>query len=389
MRQLATLATAIIGLAGCGSFGSVVDPRAPWEHHHTHDVGRPVLSHRWNRTIADHSTAMRPQEFADVAVAVGGSAEASDGRGTLFVGSHDGTFYALSARDGSTLWKREIGSVSGQPLLTGDLLFVGTDDGVLFALTPETGEVRWQYQAKGAILRPPVASGDTLVFSTDVDKVFALDRTTGKWRWQYERETPEAFTIRGHAGVTVVDDHVYAGFADGHVVALGLGGGEVLWVRSLAGAASQFIDIDTTPVVRDGSLYAASTSGGLYALAAIDGTEQWHTSMQGADQLILDGDRLYAIAAEEGVFALDLRGHVLWRQGLAKAGDPARPVISDRYLFLAMSDGGLFIVDKRDGTLLQSFDPGNGISSSPALMGGQLFLLSNGGVLYAMNVYAF
>ena len=376
-------------LLACAGCGAAVDLRAPWDFKRNHDIGRPVLGFRWKRVVVNHLTEHAPQEFADVAIAPVGPVEASEGRGAVYVGSHAGVLYALSPRDGHELWTREVGSVSGEPIIGGDLLFVGNDDGVMTAIVPETGAVKWTYQGKGAILRPPVIVGDTLVFSTDLDKVIALDRGTGKWRWQYERDTPEEFTIRGHAGVAVVEGKAYAGFADGHVVALGLSGGEVSWVRSLAGESRQFVDVDTTPVVRGGVVYAASSSGGLYALSAADGTERWRVAMQGAAQLVLDENRLYAVAAEEGLYCLDLGGHVLWRQGFAKAGDPARPVVDGDYLFLSTSDSGLFIIDKRDGHLLQSFDPGPGISARPAIANDQLYVMSNGGVLYSMNVRRF
>ncbi len=160
-------------------------------------------------------------------------------------------------------------------------------------------------------------------------------------------------------------------------------------MRSLAGESTQFVDVDTTPAVRGGVVYAASAAGGLYGLSEADGTERWHVPMQGAAQLLLDDGRLYAVAAEEGLYALDLGGHVLWRQGLAKAGDPARPVIDGDYLFLSTSEYGLYIIDKRDGTLLQSFDPGPGISARPAIANDKLYVMSNGGILYAMNIRRF
>src|SRR5262249_49783873 len=111
--------------------------------------------------------------------------------------------------------------------------------------------------------------------------------------------------------------------------------------------------------------------------------------MQGAAQLLLDDTRLFVVAAEEGLYALDLGGHVLWRQGFPKAGDPARPVLDGDKLFLSTSEYGLYIIDKPDGTLLQSFDPGTAISARPAIANGQLYVMSNGGVLYAMNVRSF
>jgi outer membrane protein assembly factor BamB len=379
---LAILAASV----GCGA---AVDLRGPWDFARLHDIGRPVLGFRWKRVIADHTTQHLPQEFAGVAIAPVGPALANEGRGAIYVGSHAGLMYALSPADGHELWTRELGSMSGEPVIGGDLLFVGNDSGVMSALVPETGAVSWTYAAKGAIQRPAVIVGDTVVFSTALDKVVALDRANGKFRWQYERDTPEEFTLRGHAGVAVADGKVFAGFADGHVVALSLAGGEIAWVRSLTGEATQFVDVDTTPVVAGGVVYAASAAGGLYALSAADGTERWHLPMQGAAQLLLDRGRLYAVAADEGLYALDVGGNVLWRQGFPKAGDPARPVVDGDYLFLSTVDYGMYIIDQKDGHLLQSFDPGTGISAQPAVANGELYVMSNGGVLYAMNLRRF
>lgn len=373
MRALACF---IILAAGCGAFNDV---RAPWEHAHDHDIGRPVLGFRWKRTIIDHTTVVKPQEHARVAWAP---------TGAIFVGSETGILYAL-APDGTELWHKKLGAMGGEPVFAVDTLYVGTDAGVLYALDPTTGKVRWQHQAKGSLIRPPAISGDMLVFTTELDKVVALDRASGKFRWQYERETPEEFTIRGNAGATIADNRVYCGFSDGHVVALSLSAGEIVWVRSLAGESAQFVDVDTTPIAAGGAVYAASSSGGLYALSAADGTERWHVPMTGAAQLLLDGNRLFAVAAEEGLYALDLSGHVLWRQGFAKAGDPGPAVLDGSYLLVSFAEDGLFILDKRDGTLLQSFNPGSGFSAAATLIRDNLYILSNAGILYALDVTRF
>ncbi len=368
-------------LAACGTTSA----SAPWERANDHDVGRPVLGFRWKKTIIDHRFDHKPQEFAaPLAVPVG------SGPGTVYIGSHLGTFEALRARDGALVWRQKLGSTSAEPLVDGTTVYVGTDAGEMYSLDALTGTIKWQYASKGQILRAPTLVNDLVVFASDADRVVALDRSSGKYRWQYERETPEEFTLHGHAGVAVAKDRLYAGFADGHVVALMPAAGEVAWVRSLAGEQRTFVDVDTTPLPRGGDLFAASASGGLYALAIADGTEKWHQpSVKGVSHLASDGTRLYAAAAENGLYVLDYGGHLLWRQGFDGAGDPARPVIDGLYLFLATSERGLYILDKRDGTLLQSFNPGNGISAVPALEAGNLYFLSNGGILYAMNVRRF
>jgi outer membrane protein assembly factor BamB len=163
----------------------------------------------------------------------------------------------------------------------------------------------------------------------------------------------------------------------------------VMWVRSLAGEARQFVDVDATPVIADGVVYAASATGGVWGISQSDGTERWRTRVLGATQLVHEDGRLYVAAAESGLHALDRDGHILWRQGFARSGDPSAPLIDGTYLFLSVSERGLFIIDKRDGSLLQSFQPGPGITAAPAVAHDQLYVMSNGGILYAMNVHRF
>jgi outer membrane protein assembly factor BamB len=376
----------LVAVAGCRGW---TDTRAPWETSRSHDIGRPVLGFRWKKVIADHSKTNRPQEMAQPAVSALSPAEVAEGRGSVYVGSHDGGFVALSAADGSELWRVEIGPSSGVPLVVGDLVYVGNDEGELFALSTATGKQKWKYQQAGAILRQPVTSGDLLLFSSLGDRVVALDRDSGKWRWQYEREPPDEFTVRGHAGVAVEGEQVLTGFSDGHLVAVARGSGDVLWVRSLAGEAKQFVDVDATPIAKDGVVYAASVQGGLYGLSAADGTERWQSRIQGVTQIVLDEGRLFVAGAESGLHAVDLDGNLVWRQGFARAGDPARPLVDGHYLLLSVAESGLYIIDKRDGTLYQSFLPGPGITAAPTVTGDRIYIHSNGGILYAMNLRHF
>lgn len=367
----------LFALAGGGCGGGALSPFVdPLDPRRDPALPTPVLSFVWKRRLEDRSREHRPQEFASAVTR----------SGDLYVGTQGGDFFALRASDGKVLWKRRLGSVSSRPLVDDPRLYVGTDDGSLLSVNAFDGTVNWRHATRGAIQHPPVAVGDLLVFSNDADHVFAVDRGTGKLRWQYERETPEEFTMRGHAGVAVAQDRVFAGFSDGHVVALTATSGEVVWVRSLAGESEKFVDVDTTPVIDRGILYAASASGGLYALDPSDGTEKWRFDVKGAGTVAVDGDSVYFAAADEGLFALDLRGNLLWRQGLRGAGDPSRPLVQGPYLFFSVSEEGLAVVDKRTGELLQLFDPGPGISSEPTLNGDRLYVLSNGAILYAFDV---
>jgi outer membrane protein assembly factor BamB len=381
-RRAAGAAAGLCALVGVGcTWPQPADPLDPGRKA-AGEVGRPVLGFLWKSVIHDRGGATAPQEFATAALAIGGGLPSP----TALVGSTGGVLWAYDLQNARVRWQAAIGAVSSAPLVEGDVTYVGTDDGTALALATATGKVLWRYPTRGAIWHTPVSWGELLIFANDADHVYAVEKKTGKWRWQVERDTPEEFTVTGHAGVVVDGDRVYTGFADGHLAAITAASGEVVWTRSLAGAETQFVDVDTTPIVVGGQVFAASTSGGVWAVAAADGSETWRLPLKGAAGMSRDGRRLYVAAADSGLLALDLAGHVLWRQGLYRAGDPATPLVDGDYLFLSTAQAGLFVIDKTSGALVQSWNPGFGISAAPIVAGERLMVLSNAGIFYVMSV---
>ncbi|HUH00507.1 MAG TPA: PQQ-binding-like beta-propeller repeat protein [Kofleriaceae bacterium] len=368
-------------LAACVPMGSNVDALSAVQRE---QVGLPVLNLYWKVLVSDHGREAKPQEFASVAV---GHGIGDDER--LYLGSHDGVFYALHARTGRLLWKNELGSVSSRPVVDRGRIFVGTDDGFMTCLDTSGGEVLWRYATRGPILESPTLVGDVLFFSNEADQVYALEAQTGKFRWQYKGESPEEYTLRGHAGVVVDGDMVFTGFSNGNMVALRAGTGSVAWMASLRGEAERFVDMDSTPVVEGELVYATSSAGGVYALDKSTGLVRWRLPIENAGGLTIEGDRLYVAAAEQGIFAIDRNGNIVWRQGTRGGGEPARPVISGDYLVYTLSEDGVYVADKRTGVVHQFFQPGDGVSAAPTIDEDRMYVLSNGGYLYALGITHF
>jgi len=362
------------------------------------DLGSGLLRLRWRLVTSDRARDLKPQEFAS-AITAGDQ---------VYTGSAGGRFFSIRADDGSVRWVQQLGSVSSRPALAGPYLFVGTDDGEMVALEQQTGSVAWRYETRGPILEAPVvvddhkAAGDgedmdaLVVFSNEADQVYALDARTGAFRWQYKGETPEEYTLRGHAGVAVADDLVVTGFANGTLVALRLKTGSVAWLTTLKGDSDKFVDVDGTPVVVGDTVYVTSSSGGVWAVDRETGLVRWRVPLHGptpssgvgsAGGLATDGERLYVAAADLGVYAMDLDGNVLWRQGTRGGGEPATPLVSGDHLIYTLAGGGVFIADKRSGHLEEYFDPGDGVSGDPTVVDDrELYVLSNRGVLYALDL---
>jgi outer membrane protein assembly factor BamB len=349
-------------------------------------LGEDRLSFKWKFQTADRRTEVTPQEFAAAAVYAD----------TLYIGSARGWFYALRAANGQVRWRKQLGSVVCAPLVDRGVLYVGTNDGYLLALDAQTGDEKWRYQSRGPIAQTPAAANDVIVFANEADQVVALDAITGKFKWQYKTETPEEYTLRGHAGVTVDGDLLYTGFSNGTLVALRRDTGSVAWSTSLKADADRFMDVDATPIVHEGVLYASSSSGGVYALDKTTGLVRWRLPFYDAalpsatgnvGGLASDGKALYVSVADLGTYAIDLSGNVLWRVGARGGGEPAEPVVFADMVVYSLASAGLFVAERKSGNTLEYFDPGDGISAQPTITGdGRLFVMSNRGILYAFDL---
>lgn len=343
-----------------------------------------AFSIRWATGLRETLEARwKPEEFSTPEVA----------GAVVLVGVHARGLFALDRVTGEVRWRALPTGAVGKPLHVPDpkggpgVIYVGAQDGALYALSAFDGKVRWRFLTKGTIEHAPVLAGGRLFFTSSENRLYALDADKGTYRWQYERESPEQFTIRGFAGPAVVEGNVCTGFSDGYLACVSADNGEVSWARSLAAASDQFVDVDSTPVLAGGVLYASSYSGGVYALHPRDGAVRWRFPVEGAGTLVPSDGRLFFAAASSGLHALDQSGRLLWRQVVEGAGSLTTPVLlPDEGLVVGGSETGLYVVDRDRGSLRVYFAPGPGFSAPPELAGRELYALSNGAFLYKIEL---
>ena len=341
-------------------------------------VPADVFQVRWRQHLTEEPLIeYKPQEFASAV---------SDGR-RVYVGSSGGSLYAFDVRDGNIVWRAPTrGGIAGQPLVVPELrtIFVGTQDGALHAIDLTNGKQHWTYDVRGPIDSQPAWADGLLFFTTGENRIYALDARTGVWRWQYERESPEGFTVRGVSSPLVHDRRVYTGFSDGTLACLQAGTGEVVWTRALAGEATRFLDVDATPVIDRGVLYASAHPTGVYALDPKTGATRWRFDVEGAGTVRPVGGLVFFAAAKAGLHALDREGRLVWRQALADAGELSAPLVVDGHLVVSAANGGAYIADAATGRLEQFLFTGHGATGAPATDGRQIYVLSNGGYFYAL-----
>ncbi len=234
--------------------------------------------------------------------------------GTAYVGTADGTLYALDGADGREHWTvRADDPVQSVTVADGLVLAVfGTpelgDDHEVVALA-EDGTERWRFMpgewwltvvgARGGTVY--VATGDDAIAS-DGETLYALDRASGDVRWSAEVGDPGGGLVTDRAVYVPTYGRLYAYDHDG----------TRRWVHDDLDYGYRTLTVtgDTVALVTD------TEDGGRVALglAADDGSERWRLD----DWLVtslreVDGD-LYA--GGEHVAALDpATGERRWESG--------------------------------------------------------------------------
>lgn len=351
-------------------------------------VGR--LAVRWSRRLApDLEGPYLPIERAVPAL------DAVHDR--VYVGSSTGQVWAFTGA-GARVWMYQAaGGVGAQPTLSVDreTLYVGSDDGYLHALRAVDGALVWRTEMRGALGDAPLVTDDVVYIATESDVIEAFDRERGEALWRYERQAPEGFYVTEHAGLTLADRRLLAGFTDGAVVALDPSDGRVLWVRDttadLAPNASdelRFTDVDTTPLAVGDVVYAASFAGGLYALEASSGSVRWLRSEWTGVTGIAEapGGQLVLSSGDLGVMAVRARdGERLWATRVRRGSPTAVRVEGDLVLY-GESEGGLVGLTLGRGREVGRIEDGHGFAGQVTLDHGLGAAISNTGALF---VFAF
>ncbi len=379
------------GIAGCASMqaeGILVPPeRNEIPEYPARKIQHQVLSVRWRVPMMEPDRSpVEQHHHGQPAIAPGGR--------RVYAGAHDGSFYCLDAASGRIVWRKLVdGPFDSAPLVAGGVVYAGSGGGGLYAWRATDGELLWSHREQAGIYTRPVLAQDVLLVATDANSLVALDALSGERRWSYSRDVPSGrFQVKGVAQPLVVDGVVFMGFSDGSLAKLSLADGSVLAVRKLARREARFTDVDGDPhLVSEDLLLVGTFSDGVLGLDPADLSQRWQHEADGASGFVRSGDWVYYSTADSKVEALRLDrigatdSVLAWRFD-AKQGALSRPVQAGPWLLVSSSEHSLLVLDRSDGNLLQVFNPGKGSAAPPAVGSGRIYWVSNGQILYCMDL---
>ncbi len=140
------------------------------------------------------------------------------------------------AESGMIEWAfRTEGPVRSSPLVDSDRIFVGSGDGSLYAVDLLTGSELWRFEAGSPVHSSPAVSGDLVFFGDRANRFYAVDRSTGALRWSVETGADAPWEW-GHEGwdyftssPVIAGPLVLVGSGDGSVYAFQAATGTEAW----------------------------------------------------------------------------------------------------------------------------------------------------------------
>jgi outer membrane protein assembly factor BamB len=311
----------------------------------------------------------------------------------IYVAAANGEVRAVDRERGRTVWREELElPLSGGVGLFEDSLFLGTNDGEAVRLDAKTGDLLWKTPLTGEILAPPQGNGRVVVVQSYDGKLFGLKHDDGEILWRYDSTVP-VLTVRGTSTPIVDGSVVYAGFANGRVVALNVTDGSVRWEVRVAipegrSEIERIVDVDGAMALSGTELYVASYQGRVAALDTRTGRKIWQRNVSSFYGVSQGFGNVY-ITEESGTVTAFLRNGqgIRWEQGALAWRGLSRPIPVSSYLAVEDYEGYLHLLSQVDGEFLGRIRPASESARADMLADGTvLYVYTDGGKLIAYDI---
>ena len=322
------------------------------------------------------------------------------------------------------------GSV-GSGVQYGDgIVFPGTFEHHQMALNATTGDILWDVETKGAMLFSGAYSDGRFMRGCPFDNTFyCFNTTNGDILWTFNPSTDNGYWC---SGIAVAYGTVYALNKDGHLYALDVETGQLVW--KYTGTGPFFFP--GNPIVAEGKVYATTGQNASYnpeigtncnsefvCLDAYSGGVIWKLpieAFQPRESTCVAYGNLYLIPAYIKEVEMDdyyiinqiwaigsSNGWPMWRADVSHsaAGQSGPTNLTLRWTFTAdgavvsspsavndrvyfgSEDKNIYCVDADTGSLYWKFNTSARILSSPAVVDGRVYEGPDDGNIYCLDAY--
>lgn len=346
---------------------------------------------------------------------------------TIYVSSFSKKVFALDVSTGRVLWSANVPRiVMSTPIVVDNLVIVGTgtndvliDDGDttiwgvpggddIIALSAKDGTTVWRFHTVGEDMPTPVFFEGRLIFSNGDMHAYALDAKTGKLLWKTPMPgvtTMSAATI-SHGAALLVASHglkyIFSNQAS-HLIAVDALTGKIRWSAN-HGNADCSPTVADDMVVCEGSLYVWYGESALgwmgkndvEAFDASTGALKWRwvgdigyytavgSNERGISGMVHDGVLYQSVPTTNEFIAFRMAdGKVLWRFHTAGSVKMSSVFWGGKVIF-GDTQGLMYSVDARTGQINNIVAKNQPFATSAPVIVGRTLFVANGSNIFAI-----
>ena len=352
-----------------------------------------ALTQAWTVSIGKGSTATRRLNAAPIVYG-----------GRVFTMDTNGDIAAFDAASGKPAWtahisyKKKDNAAFGGGVSAGDgHVYATTGFGVVVAFDAATGAQIWRDELTTPFRGAPTVAGGRVYALTQDNQLFALSGDKGATLWSVAG-TVEISGLLGGGAPAIALETVVIGYSSGELNALRTENGRTVWADALARtgrttALNALTDIDASPVIDRGRVFAIGHGGRMAALELATGQRVWERNFAGVSTPWVAGDFVYALTLDGELVCLTRgEGKIKWVTQLQRYKKPKNkkneyvwtgPVLASDRLLIAGSNRTLLSVSPYTGKELSSVKLTGAAYLPPIVANNMVYILTDDGKLTA------
>lgn len=312
-----------------------------------------------------------------------------------YIMSPNGFFYARNLNEPKkNLWKSEL--VTDKSLkdfsfakisYSNGKIIISTGYNEIISVDIKDGKIDWVKKLNAVPISYPVVFNKVIYVITNDNKLYALNENNGEIKWIHSGISKNT-AILGSANPVIYKNVVLTSYSSGEIYAINRSNGQALWSKTLTTNVYNFTsfeltDIDATPFMKNGNVYAISNAGKLASINIATGNIVWEKDFSSITNFWIADNFLYIINNDNVLSCIEInKGLIQWAQNLPKYKKPKKNkglivyknivMVNDK-LLLVNNLNKMTIVSPIDGKIIKTVKLKHNISDRPIFINGKMY----------------
>ncbi len=323
---------------------------------------------------------------------------------SMFRGTPDHTSAITSKNNfvfGDKAWQFDANApLRSTAVYDNNTVFFGSSKGIFYAIDKNSGSIKWQFNSGFAINSSPALYNSNVFFSNNKQTLYALNEASGKLKWKLDFDTSLNYEWGFdyfYSSPTIIDNKILIGIKDGFVYNIDAATGKIIWKFKTEGI------VRSTPASKNNVLFFGDTEGILYAVDFNTGKELWRFKTIGnglrnkdfgfdrraiISSPTIAGDKIIFGCRDGFFYAVNEKtGKELWHVDHEVSWVISSIAVKDSIAVTGTSDGRFVqAVNINNGSEIWKFKTVSIVWSSPLIYNNQVYIGSQEGVLYCLDL---